>query len=298
MPQGNQAALTVGQHVIEIDGVCQAYEISGSGPVCLVHSGGPSINSDYLRMPLLEQHLTMVYLDPIGTGRSDMSPGGDYGVPTYARFSEGVIKHLGVHRPFFIGHSHGGFVGLEVAIRNPGLLGGLVAYSTAAVYNAVLFEEATRQMAAFAERWPDRPEAAEAARIWNAQMVSRTERVTDRVSHNEYLRRILPAYFADFRKTVAERGPLTLEVTYDPARENGEWDARGRIDRIDVPTLVVSGRYDFVCPRQWSEELVKKIPNAQMLALEHSGHFGYLESEQDTFVREVTAFATGRTTNR
>ncbi|MFB9836241.1 alpha/beta fold hydrolase [Actinoallomurus acaciae] len=289
----SQAALTTGQHVIEVDGVCQAYEVAGNGPVCLVHSGGPGIDSGYLRMPLLERHMTMVYLDPVGTGQSDFAPGGDYSVPAYARFSEGVLKHLDVDRPFFIGHSHGGFVGLEVALRNPGLLGGLVAYSTAPLYGPALFEEATRQMDAFAARWPDRPEAAEAARAWDAAMVSRTATITDRRSHREFLRAILPACFADFRRTVADRGPITLEVTYDPARENGEWDGRGLIDRIGTPTLVVSGACDFVCPRPWSEELVARIPAARMLALDHSGHFGHLESEQDTFVREVVAFVTG-----
>lgn len=290
---GRPAALTAGPHLIEVDGVCQAYEVAGSGPICLVHSGGPGIDSDYLRMPLLERHMTMVYLDPVGTGRSDFAPGGDYSVPAYARFSEGVLRHLGVDRPFFIGHSHGGFVGLEIALRNPDLLGGLVAYSTAPLYGSVLFDEATRQMEAFAARWPDRPEAAEAARVWDAAMVSHTATITDRRSHREFLRAILPAYFADFRQTVADRGSVTLEVTYDPARENGEWDGRGRIDGIDTPTLVVSGAYDFVCPRPWSEELVARIPAARMLPLDHSGHFGHLESEQDTFVREVAAFVNG-----
>lgn len=291
---GTPPSLRPGEHVIEVDGVYHAYEVAGSGPVCLVHPGGPGINSGYLRMPPLERSLTMIYLDPAGTGRSDMSPGGDYSVPTYARFSEGVIKHLGVNRPFFLGHSHGGCVGLELAIRNPGLLGGLVAYSTGPVYNSMLFEEATRQMTAFAERWPDRPEAAEAARVWNAHMVSRTEKVTDRRSHDAFLLGILPAHFADFRKTIAERSSFTLSVTFDPARENGRWDARRRIERIDVPTLVASGRHDFFYPRKWSEELVAKIPNAQMLALENSGHFAHMESERATFFEAVAAFVTSR----
>jgi len=67
-------ALSPGRHAFDVDGLRQAYEVAGDGPVCVAHSGGPGINSDYLRMPLLEDHLTMLSLDPIGTGRAQIRP--------------------------------------------------------------------------------------------------------------------------------------------------------------------------------------------------------------------------------
>jgi pimeloyl-ACP methyl ester carboxylesterase len=93
-------------------------------------------------MPLLEQHLTMVYLDPIGTGRSELLPGGDYSVSTYARFARAVIGHLGAEQPYFLGHSHGGCVG-------PGPAG------------LVMFREERRQWSSGGlpprDGWPSRP---------------------------------------------------------------------------------------------------------------------------------------------
>lgn len=50
-----------------VDGVRQVYQVAGAGPVCLVHSGGPGVHPEYLRIPALEGHLTMVYVDPIGS---------------------------------------------------------------------------------------------------------------------------------------------------------------------------------------------------------------------------------------
>ncbi|WP_433296477.1 alpha/beta fold hydrolase [Pseudonocardia sp. CA-142604] len=282
-------SLVPGWYDFEFDGVRQAYEIAGSGAVCVVHSGGPGINSDYLRMPLLEQHLTMVYLDPIGTGRSDLLPGGDYSVSTYARFSKAVIDHLGADQPYFLGHSHGGFVGLELAIRNPGLLAGLVAYSTAPVYNAELFEEATREMEAFVARWPDQPDAEKARRAWRSASYARNTLLVDRESRIDWLRAILPAYFGDYWKTVARTGPAAFDVTWDPARKDSDWDARRTLDRIDVPTLVISGLYDVICSRRFSEEIHAGVPNAQMLQLNQSGHFGYLE-QPDIFVQAIVEF--------
>ena len=242
-------------HVLDVEGVVQAYEVAGSGPVCVVHSGGPGVNSQYLRMPLVEQHLTMVYLDPVGTGRSGLLSGGEYFVPTYARFLTAVLDRLEVIRPLVLGHSHGGFVALELAARNPGLLGGLIAYATAPCGNAELRAEATRQMAAFVQRWPDRPEAVQAGRTWLAYRVTGEAKIVDRASHLQFRRGIQPAYFADFRRTLAQCGPQESDITFDPARNNGEWDVRDRLGSIDAPILIVSGTYDFICPPRWAQEL-------------------------------------------
>jgi proline iminopeptidase len=121
-------------------------------------------------------------------------------------------------------------------------------------------------------------------------VVDGTAKVTGRASDIAFLMSILPAYFADFWQTVAERGPIALDVTYDPARKNGEWDGRGRLGDVDVPTLVISGRYDFVCPRPWSAQLHQAIPDARLLELDESGHFGHLERQRDEFVRAVAEF--------
>ncbi len=38
------------KHIVEIDGIAQAYEVRGQGPVTIVHSGGPGIDTTYLRL--------------------------------------------------------------------------------------------------------------------------------------------------------------------------------------------------------------------------------------------------------
>ena len=271
------------------DGIRQVYRVSGAGPVCLVHSGGPGVHPDYLRIPELEGGLTMVYLDPVGAGDSDPLPDGDYSMPRYARFAEAVLDDMGASAAYFLGHSHGGFVGLQFAIDYPDRLGGLILYDTAPVCGQPLREIAAKEMAAFVQRWPDRPEAAEAGRIWDAVNVAETLEVTDDESHQRYLHGILPAYFADYRKTVEEAGELTIRVTHDPGRLPVSWDVRDQLGAIDGPALVIVGTYDFICPPRFAYEMHDGIPGARLRELPGSGHFGHIE-EAGEFAAAVLAF--------
>jgi len=274
---------------VVIDGIRQAYRVSGAGPLCLVHSGGPGVHPDYLRIPKLEGGLTLACLDPVGSGDSDRLPDGDYSMPRYARFAEAVLDDLDAPTAYFLGHSHGGFVALQFGIDHPDRLGGLILYDTAPVYGPELLETATKEMAAFVQRWPDRSEAAEAGRMWDAANVARTLEIADDESHQRYLNGILPAYFADYRKTAERVGELNIRATYDPNRLPVSWDVRDQLGTINVPTLVVVGTYDFTCPPRFAYELHAGMPDARLRELRESGHFGHIE-EAGEFAAAVLAF--------
>lgn len=272
-----------------VDGVRQVYRVTGEGPVCLVHSGGPGAHPEYLRIPALEGHMTMVYVDPVGSGDSDLLPDGDYFMSRYARFAEAVLDDIGAPTGYFLGHSHGGFVALQFGIDHPDRLDGLILYDTAPVYGRELMETATKEMAAFAQRWPDRPEAAEAGRIWDAVRVSQTMEVTDDESHGRFLAGILPAYFADYRETIEEAGEFTLRVAHDPNRLPVSWDIRDQLGTINVPALVIVGTYDFICPPRFAYEMRAGLPDARLCELRESGHFGHVE-ETGEFTAAVLGF--------
>ena len=275
---------------VVIDGVRQVYRVAGEGPVCLVHSGGPGVHPGYLRMPALERELTMVYVDPVGSGDSDLLPDGDYSMSRYVHFAKSVLDDIGAPSAYFLGHSHGGFVAAQFGLDSPDRLDGLVLYDTAPLWTQELIANATPEMAAFVQRWPDRPEAAEAGRMWEAAMVSRTMQVTDDESHQRFLDGITPAYFADYRKTVELAGTeLTLGTTHDPNRLPVDWDVRDRLGAIDVAALVIVGTYDFICPPHFAYEMQAGLPNARLCELTDCGHFGHIEAP-DEFAGTVLDF--------
>ncbi|TCM99721.1 tricorn interacting aminopeptidase F1 [Paenibacillus sp. BK033] len=278
---------TLRHYKISIDGVVQSFHIAGKGPVCLVHPGGPGFNWNYMRMPLLEQTMTVVYIEPIGTGDSGLLQDGDYSMPRYAYFAHKIAEHIGAEKPCFLGHSHGGFAGIQYALDYPNELGGLILHSSAPCMVPELGMEQTRQIKLYAERWPDRPEAQAACQAW---MDLGAGAAQDKESFLELLGRLLPAFFGNYWNLPKEfeewRDNLDF---YLVPRNPHTWDAREVLDAIDVPTLILVGEHDFNCGPRWAAEMDDKMPNSQLHTFEAGGHMSHVESPEE-FVKVVSDF--------
>ncbi|MFJ1750553.1 alpha/beta fold hydrolase [Streptomyces sp. NPDC088116] len=152
--------LAAGTHSVEIDGVVQRYHVHGTGPVCVAHSGGPGIGWEYLRMPALERHLTIVYPEPIGSGASGRLSSHPHGYtrPRYSQFLDALIERLGVPQVYLLGHSHGGFVAQYHALHHPERIAGVILYDSAPLTGPEHIAEAMRLVQSFAERHAGHPE--------------------------------------------------------------------------------------------------------------------------------------------
>ncbi|GAA1268505.1 hydrolase [Planotetraspora silvatica] len=284
------AALAQGTREISIDGVRQVFHVAGTGPVCVVHSGGPGIGWEYLRMPALEQHLTMVYLEPIGTGASGrLADPRDYRLDTYVRFVHGVVEHLGLPKVFLLGHSHGGFVAQRYALEHADRLAGLILFATSPVTGPEFWADAVANVNRFPERHPDRQEAAEIPQAFQEAAAA-----ADDKAYTEGLRRILPAYFADYwaHEDALEPMRAVLKAWIDPMRgeEPAPFDVRDRLGSIALPSLVLTGAHDFICGTRWASMLHDGIPGSRLTLLADSGHMGHLE-QPEVFTRAVAEFA-------
>lgn len=63
-------------------------------------------------------------------------------------------------------------------------------------------------------------------------------------------------------------------------KANVAHDARGRLNRIDVPTLIIVGKDDELTPPRMAKGLQSEMPNAELLVLEQGGHGLYWETPQ------------------
>jgi pimeloyl-ACP methyl ester carboxylesterase len=269
-------------HLVTVDGTRLAYHIAGDGPVMIAHPGGPGVEYSYLRFPQLEETFTMVYLEPAGTGASGPLPEHATYAGTYADLLHGLVEHLGVPRVYLFGHSHGGVVAQRYALDHPDRVAGLVLYSSTPVTDAAFWAAGTRQAAAYPRRHPDVPEAAAAAVALEEPLPEQTDDAT-----TARMGAGLPVYFADFWGRRAEFQPLRDGIrTWLVDFGTTAIDFRPHLPRITAPTLVITGRHDFICGPEWAGMLHTGIPGARLVILEDSGHFGHIE-EPESFAEAV-----------
>jgi pimeloyl-ACP methyl ester carboxylesterase len=249
-----------------------------------------------MRAPELEKHLTMVYLEPIGTGASSRLATHPHGYTraVYSGHLAALIEHLGVPRVHLLGHSHGGFVAQYHAVAHPEQLASMVLYDSSPVTGPEFGAEIGRALGETAARHAGKPGLEEALAAF-AQIPT----IADDEAQLRVARGIIPVYLADYWADEPRWAGMqdALDATYiSGLDENGVPDVvedREALAEVEVPTLVVAGRFDPICGVRWAEELHKLIEGSTLLILESSGHFGHLE-EPELFAREVAAFVTSR----
>ncbi|MBO1413753.1 alpha/beta fold hydrolase [Streptomyces sp. FH025] len=284
--------LSPGTHDVLVEGLNQRYHLYGSGPVCLAVPGGPGVSWEYLRAPALEEFLTMVYVEPLGTGGSERLPShpDGYTRERYTRGLAGLLDLLALPRVFLLGHSHGGFVAQHFALHHADRLRGLVLYESAPVTGPEHMAEAAARVEEFAARNEGRAELP--AALAGLQTVGT---VTDDEGTTTALRALMPVYFARYWDRESEFRDLRAQVTctyISPLDESGKPDVvddRAGLTSLTVPTLVLVGQYDVICGPRWARDLHALVPQSRLVVLNDSGHFGHLE-QPAAFSDAVRAF--------
>ncbi|MFJ3404688.1 alpha/beta fold hydrolase [Promicromonospora sp. NPDC090134] len=289
----SNTSISFGAHTISVQHgtavIEQRYHVAGAGPVCVVHPGGPGIGWDYLRMPELERTMTMVYVEPVGTGASGRlaDPRG-YHLGTYTHFLHAVVEHLGLPRVMVLGHSHGGFVAQRFALDHPDRVASLVLYDTSPVTGDDFWPTAVANMERFAQQHlAEHPEVAG----YVAGLTGRPE-PSDDEGATEVLRRISPAYFHDYwgHESDFAVGRDALRMYAAPAWGEGPtFDVREELPAITAPTLVLVGDDDFICGPRWARMIHEAVPHSRLAVLDQTGHLGHIESP-GKFTAAVSGF--------
>ena len=103
----------------KVNSVDLYYEIHGIGPPLMLISGLASDSQSW--QPVLERlsrHYSVIIFDNRGVGRTKPQDPG-ISIPRIADDCVALIEHLGLPSAALLGHSMGGFVALDCAIRYP-----------------------------------------------------------------------------------------------------------------------------------------------------------------------------------
>lgn len=266
---------------------------SGRLPLVVAH-GGPGCTHDYVDSfrDLAERGWPVVHYDQLGNGRSTHLRGIDPGFWTVALFLDeldNLLRHLGIGQYVLLGQSWGGMLAAEHGVRKPAGLRGLVIANSPA--SMALWREAAAGLRAElpveVQATLDRHEAAgttdsaeyrAASQVFYAHHVCRVQPMPVEVA------RTFAAIDADPTVYHAMNGPTEFHVIGSLR----DWSVIERLPRIQVPTLLISGRHDEATPA-CVEPFDRLIPDARWRIFENSSHMPHVE-EREACMATVAVF--------
>ena len=274
-----------GEFRAEINGLKLWYRVSGKGPVCILPTPGwgPSSELYYLKMKPLESVFTMIYLDTRGSGRSERPDPHAYSMKDFVADIEGLREHLGVDTIWLMGHSDGGRMILNYASEHRERVKGLILVDAPAPDTSHGRDREKRMLLRSKEPWFDSTYSA-------FHRMPTTQKEFD-----TYMRAIMPFFFASMENLERNRDVFdTVTLSFDAQRGVGSSD-QSSVDFgtflpvLKIPTLVIVGDDDFICPRSASEYLHREIASSKLLIIGNAGHFPWLE-RPDQFFGGIQAF--------
>jgi proline-specific peptidase len=257
-------------------------------PLLCLHGGPGSTHLGFEALVALADERDVVVYDQLGCGNSSQpSDPSLWTVELYVAEAAAVREALGLERVHLLGHSWGGMLALEVALTQPDGLESLVLSST--LSSAQLWaSEAQRLRAELPDEVRTVLETHEAAGTiddpaYESAVRTYLERHLCRLDPwPEVVEELLRVTRAEVYETMW--GPNEMAPTGTLA----DWDVTQRLGEIQVPTLVLCGRYDEATPHQ-AEVIAAGIPDAQLTIFEESAHMTLVE-EPTRYVAVVREF--------
>ncbi len=258
-------------------------EVIGRGyPVVLMHGGPGADHWSLAPFRRCADQFTLVFYDHRCNGRSEGAPVSSMTWENLTADADALRQKLGFQKWAVLGHSFGGQVALEYALRYPHSLSHLVLLDTGGD-----------------SRWA-RQNAGDllAKRGYSPEKVKLVRRFFNgEIEPNEMfpaLMRFGDAYYSHPSIWHVMRdlmqGGWRSKVRGDALVFAGRhllngWTVMDRLGELSVPTLVMAGRDDFLFPPEHQVELAAGIPNARLRIIEGAGHNAH--SEQPAEVMEA-----------
>jgi proline iminopeptidase len=243
------------------------------GTIILLHGGrgiGDHAGELEAYRPLGDDYRLIAY-DQRGCGQSSLTP------PfTFARLADDLEALRGalVGGPAIIlGGSFGGMIALTHALRHPDSVSHLILRGTAPSHHHEA--EAVANIKA-------RLHKASSASV---RMVERmfSDQVVDDVELRLIWAALQPLYYEQFDPDASLERTRQMRfhaITHNALFAEKDYDLRPRLPEIAVPTLVVCGAADWICPPSQSRLIAEAVPRAELFMVENANHAVHVEARE------------------
>jgi len=258
-----------------LNGIRFHFETYGEGDPVLFISGltAPSINWLFQVKEFSLRHHVIIF-DNRGVGETDMPDAASYPTSQMAEDAAAVLDHLKIPKAHVIGHSMGGTIAMELAIRHPKRVRSLSLCSTWAHGDGRFLHTVRAWMAQW--RQLDRD-----SRVRHLLMpwLYTSGFLADQARVEEVMKRVNSYPFPTRPEAVERQGQGLLDWNGTRIRE---------IKKLRVPTLVLVGRDDNLTVPAFSRALADLVPKSQFKTI--PGSHGFTIEFAEAFNSAVLRF--------
>lgn len=262
----------------------------------LLH-GGPGATHEYwecMESFLPQEGVEFIYYDQLGSAYSEQPQDTSlWSTPRFVEEVEQVRTALGLDQNNFylLGHSWGGILAMEYALKYQQNLKGLIIsnmMASAPKYDAYAEEVLAKQMD---------PAVVEEVKAIEAKGDFENPRYMELLLpnfYNQFVCRLPLEEWPDPMSRAFNKLNQTVYVIMQGPSEFGiagtleKWDVSSELNKISVPTLVIGAQHDTMDPAhmQWMSE---QVQNGSFLLCENGGHM-CMWDDQQTYMSGLIKF--------
>jgi len=280
--------ITAREGLAEINGTELYFKRIGEGEPVVVLHGGPVLEHGYL-VPYLEplaDRYELIFFDQRLSGRSSADlDSTEVRLSEFVEDIEGLRRRMDLDKIHLLGHSWGGFLAMNYALKYPSSLRSLVLLNS---------------MPASSELWR-KEEKILARGITRENRLQRQAIISSsrfQRDNSEAVEQLLKLFYRnqfrdpsladsldfDLPDNYAERGKRFGYVMQDI--EN--YDLHPDLASVETPALLLYGSIEPSAAAS-GPKIRESMPNSELVIIEDTGHFPFIE-KPDIFLTELRAF--------
>ncbi|MFX1390904.1 MAG: alpha/beta fold hydrolase [Promethearchaeota archaeon] len=262
----------------EVNGIKICYEIKGKGePVLLVHGFSDRKEHWRAQFHILSEHFKVIRFDNRGAGKSDR-PDMFYTMELFADDIAGLLDFLHIEKVNIIGHSLGGMIVQNFALKYPQRIIKIVLINTIAGVT------------------PPGTPPDQGIEIYKRNAIAGIK-AREKDPINSFLKGAKHSYSRDFWKQMNENvkkkfhnvwsvedlveektefGPTVEDIKHQ-AEALSTHNTYERLHEIKKETLIIAADKDKTCPMLMNKKIHELMPNSKFIVIEKAGHQSILE---------------------
>lgn len=271
-----------------VNGTSLYLKQSGTGePVLFVH-GGPGLSHDYFlpHVSALSEKFSLIFYDQRGCGRSapDLEKE-EVSLDHFVNDMAGILDALSLEKVHVVAHSFGGLLAMKFATVYPGKVKSLILCNSVSASKE--FDQLGKQKQQSAITPGDN--LARSSIFASADFRDGSPQSYEQLFKISFKRAFYDTLLIDsLHLRLNDNFSKSSRLLFGLGADLVSYDYHSALSGLKAPTLVIHGAADLI-PVEVSQKLAGTIPGARLTVMEKSGHFPFIEQNEE-FIAVVTSF--------